>query len=152
VNATREWIKRQLALLGTALVFLGANEPTFGKDFLMTYQDADSRFLASIERVGPCKIKSDPVPKIRFAEQLYPKESIAKHEEGTVRMEFAFDNNWCIRKATIVKSTGYWRLDQVSLGYVMTVRYKPKPETIKIKDGEPTMVIQLGWGASQGRR
>ena len=106
----------------------------------MTYQEQDSRFLTSIERVGSCKIKSDPVPVMRFAEQLYPKESIARHEEGTVRMEFIFDTNWCIRKATIVKSTGYWRLDRASLSYVMTVRYKPKPEYLKIKDGEPTIV------------
>jgi TonB family protein len=150
LNAARERIERPLALLGMILIFFGTRAPASEKDYLMTYQEADPRFLSSIERVAPCKIRSDPVPMLRFAEQLYPRESIARHEEGTVQMEFIFDSDWCIRKATIVKSTGYWRLDQVSLSYVMTVRYKPS-KGLKMKDGEPTVVVQLGWGASQGR-
>jgi hypothetical protein len=48
-----------------------------------------------------------------------------------------------VRKATIVQSTGYWRLDNVTLAYVMTVKYMPKLEVIKQKDGEPTVVIRL---------
>lgn len=102
LNATRESIKRPLALLGMILIFFGTRAPASGKDYLMTYQEADPRFLTSIERVAPCKIKSAPVPTLRFAEHLYPKESIARHEEGTVQMEFVFDSDWCIRKATIL--------------------------------------------------
>ena len=36
----------------------------------------------------------------------------------------------------------------------MTVRYKPDPETIKIKDVESTMAVQLEWrrGACGGYR
>jgi hypothetical protein len=66
-------------------------------------------------------------------------------------MELVFDADWCIRKASIVQSTGHWRLDEVSLEYMMTVKYRPRPETLTLKDGEPTTVVQLGWGASQGR-
>jgi hypothetical protein len=66
-------------------------------------------------------------------------------------MELVFDADWCIRKASIVQSTGHWRLDEVSLEYMMTVKYQPRPERLKLKDGEPTIVVQLGWGASQGR-
>jgi outer membrane biosynthesis protein TonB len=76
---------------------------------------------------------------------------VDKHEEGTVMVELILDPDWCVRKATIVQSTRYWRLDNVTLAYVMTVRYMPKPEAIKQKDGEPTVIIKLGWGASQGK-
>ena len=62
------------------------------------------------------------------------------------------DPEWCVRKATIVQSTGFWRLDGVSLSYMMTVKYMPKAETIKQKDGEPTVLVKLGWGASQGKK
>jgi hypothetical protein len=42
--------------------------------------------------------------------------------------------------------------DGVSLSYMMTVKYMLKPEIIKQKDGEPTVSVKLGWGASQGTR
>src|ERR1700727_693672 len=48
-------------------------------------------------------------------------------------------------KASIVKSAGFWGLDGVSLSYMMTVKYMPKAETIKQKDGEPTVLVKLGW-------
>jgi len=72
-------------------------------------------------------------------------------EEGTVIMELKLDPEWCVRKATIVQSTGFWRLDRVSLSCMMTVKYMPKPESIKQTDGEPTVTVKLGWGASQGK-
>ena len=126
--------------------------PAADKQFLLSHNPADPRFLTSIERVGECKVKTPPETKgIRVPWQIYPKESVDKHEEGTVAVELVFDADWCIRKATIVQSTGYWRLDNVTLAYVMTVKYMPKPEVIKQKDGEPTVVIRLGWGASQGK-
>ena len=75
--------------------------------------------------------------------------SVYQKEEGTIVLELILDSDWCVRKATVVQSTGYFRLDNVTLEYVMKVKYKPKPESIKQKDGEPTIVIKLGWGASQ---
>jgi outer membrane biosynthesis protein TonB len=127
--------------------------PASEKQFLITRQEADSRFITSIERMGPCRVTAPPETKgIRVPWQLYPKESVDRHEEGTVIMELKLDPESCVRKATIVQSTGFWRLDGVSLGYMMTVKYMPKPETIKEKDGEPTVTVKLGWGASQGRK
>jgi hypothetical protein len=126
--------------------------PAPEKPFLIARQEADSRFITSIERVGPCKVTAKPETKgIRVPWQIYPKESVDKHEEGTVIMELKLDPDWCVRKATIVQSTRFWRLDGVSLAYMMTVKYMPKPETIKEKDGEPTVIVKLGWGASQGK-
>ena len=144
-------MKRLLAILSFAAVAstVGASE----KQFLMTHSQADSRFLISIERFGACKITTPPELKgIRVPWQMYPQYSVDKHEEGTVMLELIFDPDWCVRKATIVQSTGYWRLDNVTLAYLMTVKYVPKPEVIKQKDGEPTTVVRLGWGASQGKR
>jgi TonB family protein len=130
-----------------------APAPAPDKQFLIARQEADPRFITSIERVGACKVTTPPEPKgIRVPWQLYPKESVDKHEEGTVTMELNLDPDWCVRKATVVQSSGYWRLDGVSLSYVMTVKFKPKPELIKQKDGEPTITIRLGWGESQGKR
>lgn len=75
-----------------------------------------------------------------------------KHEEGTLTVEVTLDSDWCVRKASIVKSSGYWRLDRVSLSYMITVKYQPKPESIKIKNGEPTTVVKIGWCGSQGKQ
>ena len=103
------------------------------KQFLIARQEADPRFITSIERVGPCKVATPPEPKgIRVPWQLYPKESVDKHEEGTVSMELRLDPEWCVRKATIVQSTGFWWLDGVSLTYMRTVKYMPKPEIMPV--------------------
>jgi len=137
----------------TLEVAIAADAAVPEKPFLITRQEADSRFITSIERVGPCKVTAKPETKgIRVPWQLYPKESVDRREEGSVIMELTLDPDWCVRKATIVQSTGFWRLDGVSLGYMMTVKYMPKPETIKEKDGEPTVTVKLGWGASQGKK
>jgi outer membrane biosynthesis protein TonB len=119
------------------------------KQFLFARQEADHQFITSIERVGPCKITAPPQSGIRVPWQLYPKASVDRHEEGRAIIELKLDSEWCVRKATIVQSTGFWRLDGISLSYMMTVKYMPKSETIKQKDGEPTVNVKLGWGASQ---
>jgi TonB family protein len=146
-----------LWLAGMSGVFAAmypSTAPAAEKQFLLTHNPADKRFLTSIERVGACKVTTPPETGggIRVPWQIYPQESVDKHEEGTVMVELILDPDWCVRKATIVQSTRYWRLDNVTLAYAMTVRYMPKPEAIKQKDGEPTAIIELGWGASQGKK
>ena len=82
--------------------------PSPEKPFLVAHQEADSRFITSIERVGPCKVTAPPETKgIRVPWQLYPKESVDRHEERTVIMELKLDPDCCVRKASIVQSTGY---------------------------------------------
>jgi hypothetical protein len=130
-------------IIGTA--FVAAAALPGEKSFVMTHREADSRFLTSIERVGPCEVSSDPVSQLRVPSEIYPKESVDRGETGPVQIELTFDSGWCVRKATIVNSAGHWRLDQASLSFLMTVRYKPDPEAIKIKDGESTMVVKLEW-------
>ena len=141
-------MKRHFLLL--ALIAIGSSmSSTASAKYLRVHQEADSRFLTSIERVGPCKVSTPPEPGIRVPSEIYPKMSVYQKEEGTIVLELILDSDWCVRKATVVQSTGYFRLDNVTLEYVMKVKYKPKPESIKQKDGEPTIVIKLGWGASQ---
>jgi TonB family protein len=157
----RDQMKRLLSVLNLVIVtsICGATLEVASaadaaeKQFLIVRQEADTRFITSIERLGPCKVTAPPETNgIRVPWQLYPKESVDRHEEGTVIIELRLDPDWCVRRATIVQSTGFWRLDGVSLSYMMTVKYMPKPETIKQKDGEPTVTVKLGWGASQGKR
>ena len=83
--------------------------------------------------------------------QLYPKESAQNHEEGTVKLQLIFDPDWCVRKAIVVESSKYWRLDYVSLQWAMAIRWSPK-EPLLTSEGEPTITIPVAWGASQGKR
>ena len=103
-------------LCGATLdVASAADAPASDKQFLIVRQEADPRFITSIERAGPCKVTAPPQAAMRVPWLLYPKASVDKHEEGTVIMELKLDPEWCVRKATIVQSTGFWRLDGVSL-------------------------------------
>jgi hypothetical protein len=64
-------------------------------------------------------------------------------------LQLIFDPDWCVRKATVIKSSGYWRLDQVSLDYVMTFKWIPtKPVII---DGEPTVEIPIAGAPAKPR-
>jgi outer membrane biosynthesis protein TonB len=85
------------------------------------------------------------------AYQLYPVQSVAGHEEGTVRMLVIFDRDWCVRKASVVASSGYWRLDEVSLKFAMTIKFKPSIIKQYVND-EPAIEFPIAWGASQRRR
>jgi TonB family protein len=139
-------------LISVAFAVIASEAVASEPQYLLRHQEADARFITSIQRVGLCQITTPILERVSVPFQLYPKASIDRQEEGTVTMELIFDSDWCVRKATIVQSTGHWRLDNVSLSYMMTVRYMPKPEGMKEKDGEPTIVVKLGWGASQGKR
>jgi hypothetical protein len=99
---------RQLAFI--ALWISGAGVLAADKDdahYLVVHQEADSRFISTIERVGDCKIRGAPLPASR------------------IRMLLIFDGEWCVRKAFVVQSSGYWRLDEVLLNLAMTMKFKP---------------------------
>jgi TonB family protein len=126
--------------------------PVSETSYLVAHQAADSRFITSIERTGPCKLLGPPLTTvIRVPWEIYPRESVEKHEEGTARVQLIFDPDWCVRKATITQSSGYWRLDNVSLRFAMTIKFTPK-KTFFTADGEPTITIPVAWGASQRKR
>jgi len=134
----------------SASILAGDNDDTH---YLVAHQKADPRFINAIERVGDCKIPGEPLPvsKLRVPYEIYPAESVARHEEGTIKMLFIFDHDWCVRKASVVESSGYWRLDEVSLKFAMTMKFKP-PVIKQYVDGEPAIMFPVAWGASQRRR
>jgi hypothetical protein len=121
--------------------------------YLTTQNEADSRFITSIERIGPCTLSGPPLRAagLRVPYQLYPAESVDNHEEGTVKMQLIFDSDWCIRKASIIESAKFWRLDKVSLLWAMKIKWKPE-KTLSTADSEPTATVPIGWGASQGHK
>src|ERR1700679_4128500 len=106
--------------------------PSGGDDFVVTGKATDSRFLTAVERVAPCVIASEPAAEVHVPSEIYPKESADTGETGPVEIKLTYDGLWCVRKATIVKSSGYWRLDQASLGFLMTIRFKPDATAIKL--------------------
>ncbi len=77
--------------------------------------------------------------------------SAAQHEEGTIKMLLIFDHDWCVRKASVIQSSGYWRLDDVSLKFAMTLKFQP-PVIKQYVDGEPSIIFPIEWGASQRGR
>jgi hypothetical protein len=141
-----------LALVA-GFIFPVTAQPDSGTPYLVVHQEADPRFITSIERTGSCALAGPPLEtkQLRVPYQLYPRESAEKHEEGTVKIQLIFDPAWCVRKATIVESTKFWRLDSISLQWAMTIKWAPK-KTLFTPAGEPTATIPIGWGASQGRR
>jgi hypothetical protein len=121
--------------------------------YLVVHQESDPHFITSVERIGPCTLRGTPLDTagLTVPYQIYPAESVKKHEEGSVMIQLIFGSDWCVRKATIVESTKFWRLDYVSLQWAMTIKWIPK-NTLFTSDGEPTVTIPIAWGASQGRR
>jgi TonB family protein len=119
--------------------------------FLVTRQESDPHFITSIVRSGPCKLPGPPLTasQIRIPWQLYPSESAQHHEEGTVKMKLTLDPDSCVSKATILQSSGFWRLDEISLEFVMTLKIAPKATILD--DGQPTIIFPIAWGASQRR-
>ena len=119
--------------------------------YVPTRNTTDPQFFTAIERIGKCEIKGEPLASgsLRVPAELYPPDSVRNHEEGTVRLKLIFDPDWCVRKVSVVKSTGFWRLDAVSLEFAINLKWKPS-KTLMI-DGEPTVEIPIGWGASQGK-
>jgi hypothetical protein len=126
--------------------------PETETNYLVVHKEGDPRFFTSIERKGPCTILGPPLSteQLRVPFQLYPKESWEKHEEGSVKIQLIFDSDWCIRKATIIESTKFWRLDDVSLKWAMTIKWTPK-KTLTTPEGEPTVDFPIRWGPSQRR-
>ena len=142
----------------TVVIFAGcASPPSVSPSesaprYFPTRSATDSRFFTSIERVGKCEIKGKPIPpgspwRLMVPYQLYPPDSLRNYEEGTVQIQLVFDPGWCVRKASVVKSSGYWRLDAVSLEWAITQKWTP-PDPI-IVNGEPTKLIPIGWAIAR---
>lgn len=110
----------------------------------------DPRFMVSITRLTACKITGAPATVLRVPWEIYPQESMRRHEQGRVVMQLIFDPQWCVRKATIVQSSGFYRLDNVSLEFAMHVKYSFN--VVKRVDDAPTITIPIVWGGKHQKQ
>jgi TonB family protein len=113
--------------------------------YVETKQPGDKRFVTAITRLTACKITL--VTNTRVLVPPYPPDSRKHHEEGKVVMQFIIDSDSCVRKATILQSSGYYRLDKASLEYAMNLRFSPSMLS-KLKsfdDGQPTFAFPIVW-------
>jgi TonB family protein len=113
----------------------------------VTRRASDPRFIISMARLNKCHLRDmgvlTPDRALRIPQELYPRESARLHEEGTVMLEMLFDDDWCVRKASVLQSSGFFRLDEVSLQYAMQLRFKfDVKERI---DGQPVIRLPIGW-------
>lgn len=134
-----------IAICNVALADSLPEEP----HYWVTRRADDPRFIISMARIYKCQLPGVAKPDrlLRVPAELYPEESIRRREEGTVELELLFDDDWCVRKATVLESSGYFRLDEVSLQYAMHL--KIKFEVKERIDGQPVYRIPIRWGASQ---
>ena len=117
-----------------------------GTQYQETHRSDYSEYMASITRLTVCKIPgAGSLPSLPSG--FYPEQSRRQHEEGKVIMQFIFDAESCVRKATIVQSSGHYRLDNASLKFAMTLKF-PAATTSKLKnfvDGQPAVVFPIVW-------
>jgi hypothetical protein len=120
----------------------------------VTRRADDPRFVVSMARMYKCQLRDlgtmTKYDALRVPAELYPKESLRLHEEGTVMLELLFDDDWCVRKATVLESSGFFRLDEVSLQYALQLRFH-----FEVKDrvdGQPMVRLPIAWGAGQWGR
>jgi TonB family protein len=137
-----------LAYVGV-LIFVDAaisSEPQASDTvYLETKQARDARFITAIARLTACKITRET--DVRNMVPLYPPDSRKHNEQGKVIMQFLIDSDSCVRKATILQSSGYFRLDKASLDFAMNLKFRPSMlRNIKsVDDGQPTFEFPMMW-------
>jgi TonB family protein len=70
----------------------------------------------------------------------YPKDAVARNEQGTVTMAYTVAADGSVQNVTIAKSSGYDDLDQAAMACATAWKYKPAS-----KDGQP---IAVPWKSS----
>lgn len=113
--------------------------------YMETKQPRHAHFITAITRLTACKIARET--DVRQMVPLYPPESRRLHEAGKVIMQFIIDSDSCVRKAVILQSSGYFRLDKASLDFAMNLKF-PRSMLSDIKtvdDGQPTFAFPMVW-------
>ena len=122
---------------------------TIADGYLETLQAQDPHFITAVTRLTTCTIADEYDPHKML--WLYPEASRKRNEQGKVVMQFVIDTNLCVRKATIVKSSGYFRLDKASLEFAMTLKFRPSmlKQVTQMDDGQPTFAFPMEWKLSR---
>lgn len=119
--------------------------PTDGTLYLETKQPRDTRFVTAIARLTACTITREADPHQMVPQ--YPPESRKHPEEGKVVMQFLVDSNYRVRRATILQSSGYFRLDKASLDYAMNLKFPPSMlgKATSADDGQKAFAFPIVW-------
>lgn len=145
------WINSRLLGLACIGVLISdnvaiSNEPQAADTLYMeTKQPRDKHFITSISRLTACKITNET--DLHLMMPIYPLDSRRHHEEGKVIMQLIIDPDWCVHKATILQSSGYYRLDKASLDFTMSLKFSASVlRNIKsFDDGQPTFSFPIVW-------
>lgn len=129
-------------LVGVAIADSALDDKTA---YLLTKREDNVSFVTAIARLTACKIPGPPgtLEGVQRPEQWYPVEAIQLRQQGRVVMELIFDPDWCVRKATIIQSSGFFRLDNASLEFAMSLKFTFKVTTLT--DGQPTVEFPVEW-------
>jgi TonB family protein len=113
--------------------------------YIATKQPRDTHFITAITRLTACKITRETDAHLMVP--LYPQDSRKHHEEGKVIMQLIIDADFCVRKATILQSSGYYRLDKASLDFAMNLKFPPSMlgKVKTFDDGRPTFAMPMVW-------
>ena len=146
----RKDITRRLGLAVVGILMWGetaysSETPADNTQYMETTQPRDTRFITAISRLTACKLTRET--DLNLMMPLYPPESRKHHEEGKVIMQFLIDSDFCVRKATILQSSGYYRLDKASLDFAMNLKFAPYMlNNVKsFDDGRPTLAFPMVW-------
>jgi len=131
-----------LALTHTAI---SQDAPADNTQYMETHRPGDKQFVTSITRITACKITAIRDP--RQVRPIYPPGSREHQEQGEVLMQLVIDSDYCVRKATILKTSSFARLDKAALDYVMNLKFSAELlSNIKtLDDGQLAFAFPLVW-------
>jgi len=146
--------------------------PPAGQQNAASVEPAKSAAQATVAVIGPGGTASLPSAGERIAQQPvytapnppqpitshavtaedYPAESIAQHQEGSVRVEYLIQTDGGVGECRVTNSSGFPQLDEAACR-IVTSRWRFKPASLL--DGSPVaiwmpanIVFQLGGGAA----
>jgi TonB family protein len=139
-----------LVFVGLWLIFGAFPGQAAQTNYLIHKRDDNPDFWSAIERVGPCDVTGEPTDRVVIPwQEFYPTESRKKNEEGRVVVSIIFDDDSCPLSAMVLRSSGFWRLDEATLRVAM--RTKTTRRT-KSDDGQPSWVMAIKWSINGLKR
>ena len=113
--------------------------------YMETLRPDDTKFVTSITRITRCQIAEAHNP--RELALPYPVEAQKHKEQGKALLQLIIDSDLCVRKATILLSSGYYRLDKSGLDFAMNLKFPTSMLTNfkTLDDGQLTFQMPLVW-------
>jgi hypothetical protein len=113
--------------------------------YMETLRPDDTKFVTSITRITKCQIAEAHNP--RELALPYPVDAQKHKEQGKALLQLIIDSDFCVRKATILLSSGYYRLDKSGLDFAMNLKFPTSMLTNfkTLDDGQLTFKMPLAW-------